>query len=489
VTRPGLLGRGLAPVTVACVATVSLAAFDAVAVIAILPRLTADLGDVALLSWVITGFLVASTVSVIVAGPVIDALGVRATFRATIVLFGAASVACALAPNVLTLVAFRVVQGVGAGLVIAVALAAVGLVYPQDLLPRAYAANSAVWGGMAIAGPAVAAALAAAGGWRAIFVANVPLCALAGVLAWRRFPGARADAGPLHVDARGVALIGAFTVVSLVGFSSFSLWALGALAAAVGLAAAYWLHARRTPGAVLEPRYFARMPLSAVHVASASVFGGCLGLQAYLPMFVQGGLGRSAGTAAASVLFLSVGWSAASIGVSRFLGRVHPVDAGLAGFALVLPALAVGVAVVGDDAPLALVWGLVVVQGLGVGVVSTSFLTYLQQQVDPGGIGRVNAAHQYARNLAYTYCAALAGAVVLLVVDRDVGDVEAVRDLLSGDGTATDAATASAIAGGFRWAHLAALAVVGTGAAAAAALRRSAPRDTPAPTNLRHSPP
>jgi len=470
-----LLGRDLAPVTIASLSTIALAAFDGVAVIAILPGITGDLGDVGFITWVITGFLVASTVSVVVAGPVVDALGVRTTFRATLVLFGASSVACALAPNVAVLVAFRVVQGVGGGLVLAVALAAVGLVYPQDLVPRAFAAISAVWGVMAIVGPAVAAGLDAVAGWRAVFLVNVPLCVTAAVLAWNRFPGRRADASALRFDGKGITLVAAFTVVSLAGLSAFTRWSVAALAGAVVLAAAYWWHTGRTEHPVLERRYFARMPLSAVHVASAAVFGGCLGLNAYLPLYVQAGLDHSSGVAAASVLFLSIGWSGGSIGVSRLLTRADPADVAAYGFLAILPAVALGLAVIDVHTSLALVWGMALVQGLGVGVVSTSLLTFLQRHVEASGMGRANAAHQYARNLAYTYCAALVGAGVLLVVQRRVGDVDAVRDLLAGDEVETGAETARAIADGFRWGHATALAVVALGAAVAVVLRRRAP--------------
>ncbi len=401
-TPARLLSPELAPVTIATLSTVALAAFDGIAVITVLPSITGDLGDVSMISWVITGFLVASTIAVIVAGPVIDALGVRATFRATLVIFGLASVACALAPSIPVLVAFRVVQGVGGGMIVAVALAAVGLVYPEELMPRAYATISALWGGMAIIGPAVAAGLVALAGWRAMFLVNVPLCALAALFAWNRFPGRRDDAQVLRFDVRGIVLLGAFTAVSLVGLSSFSITAAVAVAVAVVLAGLYWIHTARAEAPVLERQFFARMPLRGIHLASAAVFGGCLGLNAFLPLYVQGGLRHSSGTAAASLLFLSAGWSLGSIGVSRLLTRVSPVDTALAGFGFVIPGVALGLVFLGPGAPIGAVWIIAFIQGLGVGIVSTSLLTHLQRQITETGVGRANAAHQYPRAISPT---------------------------------------------------------------------------------------
>jgi MFS family permease len=472
VSRSGLLRGELAPITIASLSTIALAAFDGVSVIAILPRITGDLGDVGFISWVITGFLVASTISVVVAGPMVDTLGVCTTFRITLIVFGVASVACAAAPNVPVLIAFRVLQGVGGGLVIAVALAAVGLVYPSDLVPRAYATISALWGAMAIVGPAVAAGLNAVAGWRAVFLVNVPLCILAGALAWSRFPGRRADAHTLRFDTTGIVLLGAFTVVSLVAVSWFSAWTVAGLVVAAVLAGAYTTHARRAAAPVLEPQFIAHMPLSGIHLASAAAFGGCLGVNAYLPLYVQAGLDHSSTMAAASVLFFSVGWSFGSIAVSRVLDRFRPVDVALTGFGLIVPPLFAGFVWFGSTTSLGLVWTLTLVEGLGVGLVSTSLLTFLQHEVDPSGMGRANAAHQYVRNLVYTYCAALVSAVVLYVVQRRVGDIDAVRDLLAGEDVETGAATGRAIASGYRFAHLVTLAVAALGVVAALRLRR-----------------
>ena len=133
---------------------VAIAAFDGLAVASALPSIADDLGRIALLPWVLTGYLATSAIAVIVAGPVIDAIGVRRTFRITGTWFLGASALAALAPTMETLIAARVLQGLGGGLVIAVALAAVGLAYPHELRPKAFAANSIVWGVMGFGGPA-----------------------------------------------------------------------------------------------------------------------------------------------------------------------------------------------------------------------------------------------------------------------------------------------------------------------------------------------
>ena len=90
-----------------------LAAFDGMAVIAALPSIAADLGDVSLLPWVSTAYLGTSAVAVLIGGPVIDAIGVRRTFRITGMWFLCSSAAVAVMPNMPLLVAVRVAHGFG----------------------------------------------------------------------------------------------------------------------------------------------------------------------------------------------------------------------------------------------------------------------------------------------------------------------------------------------------------------------------------------
>ena len=140
----GIWSPDYVAVTLANLTIVAIAAFDELALDAALPAIADDLGNVALLPWVITAFLATSAVAGIAAGPIIDAVGVRRTFRVTGVWFLAASALAAIAPTMPLLVVARALQGIGGGLVIAVALAAVGLAYPGRLRARAFAANSMV---------------------------------------------------------------------------------------------------------------------------------------------------------------------------------------------------------------------------------------------------------------------------------------------------------------------------------------------------------
>ncbi len=205
----------------------ALSAFDGMSVAAALPEIGNDLG-VRGLTWVLTAFLLSSTVSMLAAGTVIDALGVALTYRLTLVIFMISSVLCTIAPALGLLIAARVLQGIGGGMVMATTITIIGLTIPDHLRSRAYALNSGVWGVMALIGPALAALMVSVGSWRWIFAINLPLVLVAGAIGWNRLDNAGAGERKSNADGTatrpsfdtwGLVLVAVFTALVLVGLS------------------------------------------------------------------------------------------------------------------------------------------------------------------------------------------------------------------------------------------------------------------------------
>ena len=459
---PGIWTGSYLPVTLANLTIVAIAAFDGLALVAALPSIAEDLGRVAFLPWVITAYLATSAVAVIMAGPVIDAVGVRRTFRVTGLWFLISSAAAAVAPNMLLLIVARVAQGLGGGLVIAVALAAVGLAYPHHLRPRAFAANSIVWGTMGFGGPALAGALLAVGSWRLIFVVQLPLTALALAIGWRSLPSTRDRPARIRTDWPGVGLLTSLTLFSLlaVGQVGVRWWAVGAAAAMTGLSAvAYWRHSGRVAEPVMSREHLIRFPLRWIHLTSGLVLVAGLAVDNYLPLYVQTTRGRSVEFAAFSLVFLTVGWTIGSVVFSRLLSQRPEAEVVTMGAALIVPASALAGLAVAFDWPLTTVFVGFALVGFSIGLVSTAGLTLLQSSAAEAEMGRVNAAHQFVRTLCLTYGVALGGAILLLVVDLRVGDIEAVRDVLGGEDIAVGPATNDAIGEGLAWVFVLSVAV------------------------------
>ncbi|MDH5421129.1 MAG: MFS transporter, partial [Acidimicrobiia bacterium] len=169
-----VLSPELLPASVAIFTLVGLSAFNSLGVSAALPNLAADLGNLELLPWVITIYLLMAGVATVVSGALIDTVGLRTIFRVSVVAFVVGSLIGGLTTSMPLLIAARAVQGTGGGGIIAVGLAGVNLLFPKHLVGRAFAANSTVWGVMGVAGPALAAFLLSFASWHWIFFVNVP---------------------------------------------------------------------------------------------------------------------------------------------------------------------------------------------------------------------------------------------------------------------------------------------------------------------------
>lgn len=476
------MGPRYRPIMLSTLTLLALAAFDGMSVAAALPEIGNDLG-ITRLTWVLTAFLLSSTVSMLAAGTVIDTLGVALTYRITLILFFVASALCTVAPGLGLLIAARVLQGIGGGMVMATTISIIGINIPDHLRSRAYAANSAVWGVMALAGPALVALMVSVGSWRWIFAINLPLVLFAAAIGWKRVAANDESVSPeepatdraarVRFDTAGLLLVGVFTGLVLVGLSDLRRSSFYAAAAAVIVAAGYWWHSGRAASPILGRRYFATAPFGLLNAIPFTFFAGSLAVDAYIPLYVRGGLGRSTSMAAFAVAFLALGWTTGSTITSRLLDRIDNITVMLTGFGLAIPPLAVGAAFYSASTPLLLVFALSFMQGLGIGSVTNSTLSLLQRMATAGEMGRASSAHQFVRNLGGTFGTALAGAMLFAVVDSRLGSVELVRDLLGGsDDLAVSGPARDAISAGFRAAAIAALLMTLVGVGFALVTRR-----------------
>lgn len=191
---PRELGHEIPPVRrrlvlAACVLASSMAFIDGSALTVALPRLRAAIGiDLATVQWVINGYVLALASLTLIGGALADARGKSRILVLGCLLFGAASVACALVPSAASLIAARIVQGVGAALLVPAALALIGATYPKAERSRAIGAWAAASALTTAAGPVFGGLLIETFGWQAIFWINPPIAALVVALLWAFAP-------------------------------------------------------------------------------------------------------------------------------------------------------------------------------------------------------------------------------------------------------------------------------------------------------------
>ena len=431
-TASGILDRRYRPAAIAIFTTVALAAFEGMAVSAALPQVAADLGDVGLLPWVITSFLLASSIVVVLSGPFIDGLGPRRIFRIAVIIFTVTGTAAAFAPSMAIMIVLRVLQGIGAGLLLSSTLSGVALVYPQHLIGRAFAANSTVWGVMSVAGPALAAAMLTYLNWRWIFLINLPLGLISLLAGWRTLPGPVEEAS-VRLDVRGSILVAGLTTTLLVALDAIGPWTLVWLAVSAVLGVLYLRHARRHPQPIVRLEHLFTQPYLGLAVGTGLLLAGGIAVSSYTPLYIRAGREGSTGVTAWSVLFFSIGWTAGANISSRLLDRWSESAVAVLGFAFTVPGLVGLAAVAQADVSLVVIFALLCLSGLGIGFSTNAGLTLLRAVTASASIGRVTSVYQFARSQGIAAGAAMGGAVMLLVIERQIGDVEAVRAVLAGD--------------------------------------------------------
>ncbi|GAA1134342.1 hypothetical protein GCM10009606_13150 [Nocardioides aquiterrae] len=229
--RPRLLSPAYAVTTVGMFALCALVAFEALAVTTVMPTVADELDGVGLYALAFAAPLASGVVGMVSAGAWSDRRGPAVPLVASLVLFAVGLVVCGTAPSMEVLVAGRVLQGLGGGALTVGLYVLVGLVFPAVLQPAVFASFAAAWVLPSLFGPALAAWVAHAIGWRWVFLGAVALAAAAGALvapALRRV-GTTAAGEPTPRSRLAWALVGAAAVLALDAFPPAALVVLLAL--------------------------------------------------------------------------------------------------------------------------------------------------------------------------------------------------------------------------------------------------------------------
>jgi EmrB/QacA subfamily drug resistance transporter len=399
-----------------------------------LPTIAGDLGRVTDLSWVVTGYVVAAAATTPLWGKLGDRHGRKRLLQAALGLFLAASAVCAAAGGITALVAARTVQGVGAGGLMTLAMAAVGdLVAPRER-GRYQGYIAAVFAVATVAGPLLGGLLVQGAGWRWVFLVNLPLglVALAGLA--RRLPAAELHPPAGRLDVAGAALLagatGAFMLVCIWGGGRYA-WDSGPVLALVGgavvLGIALVVRERRAADPVVP---FDLLRTRTVAVASAALFlatAALFSVIVFVPLFLQRTTGATPTEAGLLLIPMMAGVALSTNVAGRVIARtgrykVFP----LGGLALMALALAL-LAVVSQD-PSRTTTGIgLAVFGLGFGTVGQVLTVAVQNGVDRRRLGVAMATTAFFRGLGGAAGAAVLGAVFAAQVGARPGP-EAIAD-------------------------------------------------------------
>jgi EmrB/QacA subfamily drug resistance transporter len=276
-------------------------ALDTLVVTTALPTIRHDLGaSVEDLEWTVNAYNLTFAVFLLPAAAIGDRYGRRRVFALGLVAFSLASAACALAPNVGTLVAFRAIQGVGAAFIMPLAVALVGAAFPPERRGAAMGALQGLTGLSVASGPVIGGAIAQGIDWPWIFWVNVPIGLLAAPLVLAKIPERLDDRSPARIDVPGAVLVtlAALGIVWGLVRGNDAGWGspevLGSFVAGAAFAAAFVaLQLRKRDAALLPPRLFRTRAFNAANAANFLLVAALFSAVFFFAQFQQVGLGQT----------------------------------------------------------------------------------------------------------------------------------------------------------------------------------------------------
>ncbi|MBJ7521391.1 MAG: MFS transporter [Solirubrobacteraceae bacterium] len=398
--------------------TILLAALDQTIVATALPAIVGDLRGFNELSWVVSAYLIATTVTIPLYGKLSDIHGRRRMMMIAIALFLVGSLLCGIAQSMGQLIGFRVIQGIGAGGLIPLAQAAIADLVPPRDRGRYQGFVGAVWAVAAIAGPLLGGTLTDAASWRWIFLINLPLGVLAMVVIARTLPGP-AERREHRLDLLGAATLTSATtcllLVSIWGGTTYG-WAsvqiLGLAGAGVALAAAFVFVESRAPEPLLPLRLF-RNRIFSVSSGASFVLGALLfGVTIYVPLFVTGVQGGSATSAGAVLIPLAFAWVLISTIsgqlISRF-GRYRPFP--IVGGIITIVGTTMLATITGSDDRTAVAVALTVI-GCGMGLMWQPYIIATQNTVAMREVGVATGGLVFFRSMGGSLAVAALGTIL-----------------------------------------------------------------------------
>lgn len=426
-----LTSRQLALVFAGLMSGVLLAALDQTIVATALPTIVGDLGGIAHLSWVVTAYLLASTTSTPLYGKISDLYGRKQVFQAAIVIFLVGSALSGLAQSMGQLIAFRAVQGLGAGGLMALAIAIVGDVVSPRERGRYQGYIAAVFAVASVAGPLLGGFLVDHLSWRWAFYVNLPV-GIAALLVTSVALDLPFRRNGHSVDYRGAALLVAgVTCVLLVtvwggdryGWGSPTI--LGLAGAGVLLLGAFAAQERRASEPLLPPRLFRdpvfRVATTALFLIGVAMFGSIV----FLPLFLQVVAGASATSSGLLLLPLMGGIVVSSVVVGRVISRTgryrwYPI----AGTALMTVAMVLLATMDTTTSQTTASW-YVVLLGAGLGTVMPVMILAVQNAADQRDLGTATSAATFSRSMGGSFGVAAFGAILTSRLAQQLPGVDA----------------------------------------------------------------
>ncbi len=397
-----------------------LAALDQTVVSTAMPRIIADLGGFDRFTWVTTAYLVASTTAVPIVGRLTDIYGRKIFYVLGIVVFLIGSVLAGTSQTMNQLIAFRAVQGLGGGVIMANSFVAIADLFPPETRGKYQGFVGVVFGMSSVIGPTLGGFITDNLSWNWVFLVNIPLGIPVAVLIALLFPTIKPEVESRKLDYAGMVTLILAVVPALLALSWGGVqyeWAsaqvIGLLVFGLAMAAAFVLIESRAESPIM-PLEIYRNPMVSVSLIATFLTGfGMFGGIIFIPLFFQGVLGASATSSGSFLTPMMLGIVFGATISGQMLSRTGLNYRAFALLGTALMTLGLFLLTTMDETTgFARAVGYIVVMGVGLGCTFPTFTLAVQNSIPFRLMGTATSALQFYRTIGGTLGLAMLGAVM-----------------------------------------------------------------------------
>ena len=404
------------PILISLMVTTGLVAIDATVLATAIPTIVDDLGDFTLFPWLFSVYLLAQAVTVPIYAKLSDVVGRKPIILFGIGLFLLGSILCGLAWSMPALIAFRVVQGLGAGAVQPMSITIVGDIYTIAERAKTQGYLASVWGVSSVVGPTLGGLFSQLDLWRGVFFINIPLCVIAGWMLVRHLHE-NIEKREHTIDYLGGALLTvSLTLLILAVLQGGQAWAwdspqsIGAFVLGGLLLVAFVFAERRASEPILPLWVISRRLLLTTTLIGLGTGAMLIGLTSYVPTYLEGSLGVAPIVGGLALAALLVGWPISATFSGRLYLRIGFKNTALLGLIGTVGGAAMLAGFAATPSVLLVALSCFVI-GLGMGLISTSALVAAQSSVAWNERGVVTGTNMFARSIGSAVGVAIFGAI------------------------------------------------------------------------------
>lgn len=392
---------------------------DQLVVATAIPQIARELGGLSQLSWVITAYMLTSTIAIPIFGKLSDIFGRKMFYILGIVLFLVGSVLAGFSQNMTQLILFRALQGIGGGTINVSSVAIIGDIFSPAERGRWQGLNMSVYGIATIAGPLLGGWLTDNFSWRWVFYINIPIGIIAICVMTIFMPKITHKVKDKAIDFLGALLIAIGLVPLLLAFvwgGSEYPWSssqiLGLLGTAVCAIFFFILEERKAREPIVSLGLFKNKAYAISVVTTFLTRMGMYGAIIFIPLFAQEVIGVSATNSGIILLPMMIGLILASVLAGQIVAQTGKYKVlTIIGMIITVLGMALFTQIGSNTTNIGLTWRMVVL-GIGVGATMPIFVIIVQSAFGPERLGEVTAGAQLFQNIGGTAGTAILGGVM-----------------------------------------------------------------------------